>query len=80
LTLGAATVYMGVQQWDSLLAAYTLTSMLTGLAVAFVSAWISVRWMVRSLTSRSLAWFGVYRIGHATIVALLLALGALSAV
>ncbi|HUR29298.1 MAG TPA: undecaprenyl-diphosphate phosphatase [Planctomycetota bacterium] len=80
LTLGAATVYKGAQQGSNLLDTYTLTSMLAGLCVAFVSAWLSVRWMVRSLGARALAWFGVYRIGLASVVAVLLALGVLHSV
>ncbi|MEO6711507.1 MAG: undecaprenyl-diphosphate phosphatase [Planctomycetota bacterium] len=79
LTLGAATAYKGIQGGSSLLEAYSITAMLIGLGVAFVSAWLSVRWMVRSLNARSLAMFGWYRMGLASVVALLLVLGVLTA-
>ncbi|HTF88300.1 MAG TPA: undecaprenyl-diphosphate phosphatase [Planctomycetota bacterium] len=79
LTLGAATIYKGIQGGSSLVAAYSISTMLIGLGVAFVSAWLSVRWMVRSLNGRSLAMFGWYRVGLASIVALLLVLGVLTA-
>ena len=79
LTLGAATLYKGWQHGALLHESYGWTMILLGLSVAFVSAWLSVRWMVRSLNSRSLALFGWYRIALASLVALLLVLSVLKA-
>jgi len=80
LTLTAATLYKGLQHGSGLLEAYGASNIAIGLAVAFVSAWLSVRWMVRSLNPRTLAWFGHYRIALALIVGLLIASGYLEAV
>lgn len=79
LTLGAATLYKGAQHGGSLLEAYGGTNLSIGLVVAFASAWLSVRWMVRSLDARGLAGFGWYRIGLASVVAVLLLTGVLQA-
>lgn len=80
LTLTAATLYKGLQQGSQLLEAYGAVNLAIGLIVAFVSAWISVRWMVRALNSRTLAAFGHYRIALAVVVGLLIAGGYLEAV
>lgn len=77
LTLGAATMYKGLQQGSSLFETYGALNLMIGLAVAFVSAWVSVRWMVRSLNARTLAFFGWYRMGLAILVALLITRGLL---
>jgi undecaprenyl-diphosphatase len=79
LTLGAATIYKGAQQWSTLHDAYTMTSLLLGVGVAFISAGISVRWMIRSLNARSLEYLAWYRIGLAVLVAALLAAGVVKA-
>ncbi|MBK8178959.1 MAG: undecaprenyl-diphosphate phosphatase [Planctomycetes bacterium] len=77
LTLSAATVYKGVQQGASLVEHFGPASLLLGLSVAFLSAWLSVRWMVRSLNARTLAGFGIYRLALALLVAGLLFAGVL---
>lgn len=79
LTLGAATAYAGLKQGHSLLEHYGAASLAAGLLVAFVSAWLSVKWMVRSLNARTLAGFGVYRLVLAAVVAGLLFAGVLEA-
>ena len=80
LTLGAATAYKGIQHGSALLEGNGALNLMLGLTVAFVAAWISVRWMVRSLNARTLAGFGWYRIALAALVALLLSSGVLQAV
>jgi undecaprenyl-diphosphatase len=80
LTLGAATAYKGLQHGSGLLEAFGAANLFIGLFVAFVAAWLSVRWMVRSLNSRTLAFFGQYRIALAVVVALLLWRGYVEAV
>ncbi len=79
LTLGAATTYMAFQQGPQLLEAYGVLAPMVGLSVAFVAAWLSVRWMVRTLDARTLAGFGVYRVLLAGVVAVLLTLGVIEA-
>ncbi len=80
LTLGAATAYKGIQHGSALLEGNGALNLAIGLSVAFVAAWLSVRWMVRSLNARTLALFGWYRIALAGLVALLLMLSILKAV
>jgi undecaprenyl-diphosphatase len=45
---------------------------IVGMVVAFVAAVLSIRWMVAYLQARSLAGFGVYRLGAAAVAAILL--------
>jgi undecaprenyl-diphosphatase len=77
LTLTAATAYKAVQHGAGLLEEVGASALAIGLAVAFVSAWASVQWMVRALNARTLAGFGVYRLLLAGAVAALLLAGSL---
>ena len=72
VTLGGATV---IESWSSgseLVAAYGIMSPVVGLAFAFVSAILAMRWMVGYLNSHGLGVFGWYRIGVAAAAAGLL--------
>ncbi len=71
-TLGAATVVTAAQDGSQLIDLFGWTAPLIGMAVAFVSALASIRWMVSWLQERGLDIFGWYRIviGIAAIVAL----------
>lgn len=62
VTLSAATVYEGAKHGSEMIAAYGFVSPLIALIAAFVSAVISVRFMVRMLQGYGLAPFGYYRI------------------
>jgi undecaprenyl-diphosphatase len=71
ITLGAATVYEGLKSGGEVVSTFGLAAPLVGLAVAFVSAVVAVRWMVTYLERHSLAIFGWYRIGIAGLTAAL---------
>lgn len=75
LTLGAATVYEAYQNGIMIMANFGLIGPLLGFACAFVSAWVSIKWMVSFLQRGSLAVFGWYRIALALLVATLLLSG-----
>lgn len=71
LTLGAATGYEAVKSGSEIVAAFGIVTPIVGFAVAAVSAFVAVRWMVSWLKSRSLSVFGWYRIGLGAVVAAL---------
>jgi undecaprenyl-diphosphatase len=62
ITLGAATTYEALDSGRLIIAAFGWQAPLLGFFCAFLSAWVSVRWMVSFLQRRSLALFGWYRI------------------
>jgi undecaprenyl-diphosphatase len=62
VTLGAATGYEALTNGATMVDAYGWVAPLLGLAAAFVSAAVAVRWMVGYLQRHSLAIFGWYRI------------------
>lgn len=64
-TLGAATLYKTVTQWDALTAAVGLDSLITGIVISTIVAALSVRLLVGHLTKHGLMPFGVYRIALA---------------
>jgi undecaprenyl-diphosphatase len=74
ITLGAATVYEGLDQGPEMIDLFGWFTPLVGLVVAFVSAVLAVKWMVTWLNERGFDVFGWYRIAIGTI-----ALGAIGA-
>jgi undecaprenyl-diphosphatase len=77
VTLGAATVYEGLSQGGQIVAAFGWVSPAIGMAVAAVTAFLAVRWMISYLSRRSPAVFGWYRIAAGAAAVVLLAAGAL---
>ncbi len=77
VTLGAATAYEIVRHGADILRLFGWAAPLLGLAVAFISAWASMRWMVRYLQTRSFAIFGWYRLAAAAATIALLLSGRL---
>jgi undecaprenyl-diphosphatase len=75
MTLGATTMYEAYKNGHMIVASFGLTGPLLGFFCAFVSAWISVKWMVGFLQRRGLALFGWYRIVLALVVAAVLLSG-----
>jgi undecaprenyl-diphosphatase len=75
MTLGAVTCLVAVKKHEILLAHVGASSMAAGLAAAFLSAVVSVRWMVGYLNRRGLAVFGWYRLALGAVVMAALAAG-----
>jgi len=75
VTLTAATVYEMGSDGTEIINNFGYLSPAVGLAVAFISAVISVRWMVDWLEKRSFTVFGYYRILIGLIAILLLSIG-----
>jgi undecaprenyl-diphosphatase len=73
--LGGATFYETLSSGGEMVAAYGVVTPLLGLAVAFVSAMVAMRWMVDYLNRRGLGVFGWYRIAVAIVVTGLLVAG-----
>lgn len=71
LTLGAATAYKAVDSGSVMLAAYGPGVIAAGFVAAWLSAMLSVTWMVAWLQQRRLAVFGWWRIAAAVIVLIL---------
>ena len=75
ITLTAATVYEMGTDGSEIIDNFGYLSPAVGLVVAFISAIISVRWMVDWLEKRSFNIFGYYRISIGLIAFLLLLIG-----
>lgn len=77
LTLTAATVWDLARNGTELVSVYGWVSPGLGALTAFVTAAASVRWMTVHLQHRTLRVFGIYRLGVAGFVAVLLVMGVL---
>jgi undecaprenyl-diphosphatase len=79
VTLLAATAHKAMHGTHAMLDEYGWMNVALGLLVAFVFAWISVKWMVGYLKSHGMSLFGWYRVALALCVAGLVAAGIVSA-
>lgn len=77
VTLSAASLYDFSRNGSELINQFGIAAPLIGLAVAFVTALLAVRWMVGYLSTRSLAIFGWYRLAIASVCTVLLLTGTL---
>lgn len=77
VTLGAATAFEIAKDGSTMIDTFGWVDPIIGLAFAFVSAAIAIKWMVGYLQRHSLAIFGWYRLAVAGAALLLLATGAL---
>ncbi|BCS32501.1 undecaprenyl-diphosphatase 2 [Luteitalea sp. TBR-22] len=77
LTLGVATAYKLLDGGEAMVQAYGVSAMALGFLAAWVSAMLSVVWMVNWLQRRPLAVFGWWRIAAAAVVVALVATGRL---
>ena len=67
VTLSAASVYDLLKHGPEMMRVFDLSSMVLGLVFAFVSAMLSVKWMVGYLNRYGLELFGYYRIAIAGV-------------
>ena len=77
VTLSAATAYEMLSSGKTMLDSFGVGVPLLGLAVAFVAAFFSIRWMVTYLNRHDLSVFGWYRIAIAGVVLVLVATNAI---
>lgn len=77
VVLSGATAYETLSSGGAMVEAYGYFTPLLGLVVAYISALVAMRWLVAYLERRGLGVFGWYRIALASLVAALLATGAL---
>lgn len=77
VTLTAATLLEGYNGGEELIDEFGVVTPLIGLAVAFASAMIAVKWMVRWLNDRGFEIFGWYRVAVGALALVLLAAGAI---
>ena len=77
VTLGAATCYDALKHGQTMLHTFSPEALAVGLVFAFVSAVLSIKWMVSYLNRNGLAIFGYYRVVIGLLTAALLAAGAL---
>lgn len=78
-TLGAATLYKALDSGAALLEVYGAAELGLGFFAAWLSAVLSIRWMIGLLSRGGLALFGWWRLLAAALVAALLLTGALDA-
>ena len=71
-TLTAASAFKLYKDGEAMFAALSAGSLLLGLAVAFVSAAVAVKWLVGFITRRGLVPFAVYRLVVAAVLAYML--------
>ena len=72
VTLGAATSYDALKHGHAMLQMYDLSALSLGLVMAFVSAVVTVKWMITYINRHGLAVFGYYRVALALAVTVLL--------
>jgi undecaprenyl-diphosphatase len=72
VTLGAATTYDALKHGQVMLRTFDPLALAVGLVFAFISAVISVKWMVAYLNRHGLELFGTYRVGLALVVGILI--------
>ncbi len=77
ITLSAATGYKLLDSGTEMLDTLGLRTILLGIFIAYLSAWVAVKTMVAFLKKHGLGLFGVYRIVLALVTVLLLTKGVL---
>jgi undecaprenyl-diphosphatase len=77
VTLGAATTYDALKNGQHMFDTYGVLDPAIGFVVAFVAAFLAVRWMIGYLNRHGIAIFGWYRIVVGAIALVLVATGVL---
>ncbi len=77
ITLSAATGYDALKHGQVMLQTFDVLSLAVGVIFAFISAILSVKWMVGYLNRHGLAIFGYYRVALALVAGTLLMTGIL---
>ena len=77
VTLGAATAYDALKQGQIMLQTFEVLPIAIGLLFAFISAVVSVKWMVSYLNRHGLAVFGYYRVALSLVTAVWIVTGTL---
>lgn len=72
VTLGAATLFDALKHGREMLETFSTLALSLGLLTAFLSAVVSVKWMVAYLNQHGLEIFGYYRVGIAALAAILM--------
>lgn len=72
VTLSAATAHDALSHGKLILSTFGIAAPALGLVVAFISAFLSVKWMVSYLQKRDFTIFGYYRVALAIFVAALI--------
>ena len=75
VTLGAATAYDALKQGQIMLQTFDALPIAVGLVFAFISAVVSIKWMVSYLNRHGLAVFGYYRVILALVTGVWLVTG-----
>jgi len=75
VTLGAATAYDALKQGQIMLQTFDALPIAVGLLLAFISAVVSVKWMVSYLNRHGLAVFGYYRVVLALVTGIWVVVG-----
>lgn len=69
-TLGAATIYTLVRNYDKILAVGSLGSLTIGTVVSFITAFAAIGWLLRYVSSNSFKGFAFYRMAAGVLIAL----------
>jgi undecaprenyl-diphosphatase len=77
VTLGAATAYDALKHGQMMMETFDVLPIAIGLLFAFISAVVSVKWMVAYLNRHGLAIFGYYRVALALVTSAWLVTGTL---
>lgn len=68
-TLGAATIYTLIKNFSKLVEVGSVGTLGIGTVVAFVTAWLSIGWLLRYVSSNDFKGFAVYRIVAGILIA-----------
>lgn len=61
-TLGAATLYTLLRHYQDLLAVSSAMTLSIGLVAAFITAWLSIDWLLRYVATNNYRGFAIYRV------------------